>query len=304
MTSKILSQNINCSNWEGTVQRALAFVNQSIENKGQLVNIVTSITPKHVTCSGNMVIYYHENTNKFNKRIKNNISLQCKCIRHNNKTHSQSSDSILAFVNEKESNGVLFGVTHALQACKFPITFVWFWNVIPINDNNNYDDDSKEDNEMLKRKLSEIALQIQTLTTGLNNVIRVNQELNTKLNLVTQNQQQFASDMNKNHDETGSKLDTMTSAINTLAQGNEDQKSNDHGSFDPVYAAFYYWINNTVCLPQYMNAFQKHGYDSMAAVVELNDEELKSIGVEMKGHRIRFLKALEKCKTKLQMEGT
>lgn len=53
-------------------------------------------------------------------------------------------------------------------------------------------------------------------------------------------------------------------------------------------------MNNTVCLPQYLDKFKKSGYDSMDAVVELDDKGLTDIGIALKGHRARLLKAIRK----------
>eukprot|EP01083_Nonionella_stella_P226036 803142_1 len=242
---------------------------------------------------------------------------------------------------------------------------------------------SNDGDDALKRKVNEMALQIQALSTGLSNVIRVNQQLNTKLDGVQQIQQQLRNTANTNHstmntklnamkqieeqlrnvidtnhsavstklngmkeneaqlrntmdanhgamstklngmkeieeqlrnamdsnqNEVNRKLDSVTAALGTLtskiSQGNDDHKSNENVVFDPVYAAFFYWLNNTVCLPRYVNAFKESGYDSMEAVVELNDEELQSIGVNVKGHRVRLLKAIKKYATRQQKEGT
>eukprot|EP01083_Nonionella_stella_P069503 185302_1 len=212
-------------------------------------------------------------------------------------------------------------------------------------------DNSGDGNDALKKQVSEMTLQIQALSTGLNNVIRVNQQLNTKLDGVTQIQQQLRNTVNTNHsamstklnavkeieeqlrntmdtnhsavsiklngmkrieehtnhNEMNRKLDAVTAALsvltNKLSQENDDHKSNDNVAFDPVYAVFFYWINNTVCLPKYVNAFKESGYDSMDAVVELNDEKLQSIGINIEGHRVRLLKAIKKYTAKQQKEG-
>eukprot|EP01083_Nonionella_stella_P266154 900739_1 len=96
--------------------------------------------------------------------------------------------------------------------------------------------------------------------------------------------------------------------LNTLSVG-DDNKANDDPNdavFDPVYATFYHWLNNTVCLPQYLTNFKKSGYDSMEAVVELNEKDLtKEIVIKAKGHRVRLLKAIKKyTQNKMDKEGT
>eukprot|EP01084_Bolivina_argentea_P031777 58804_1 len=52
-------------------------------------------------------------------------------------------------------------------------------------------------------------------------------------------------------------------------------------------------VISSVCLSRYLNNFVKAGYDSMDAVVELNDNDLKQMGIKIDGHRVRLLKAIK-----------
>eukprot|EP01084_Bolivina_argentea_P110988 198120_1 len=217
--------------------------------------------------------------------------------------------------------------------------------------------DEKKDtqNELLMRKISEMNLQIQTLSTGLNNVLKVNRELkneNTQLiskvnkmestmnrnqselkNMLNENTEliskvnKMESTMNTNQRELKNMLDGIISTLSTNNNAinnklssmktqldnmgnnnvlNDDNKENVKDIvFDPVYATFYYWLNNTVCLPQYLDKFKTSGYDSMDAVVELNDNELQEMGINTKGHRVRLLKGIKKyIESKSANEGT
>eukprot|EP01084_Bolivina_argentea_P086214 155833_1 len=146
MASKLVSKNIDhpSGGWENTCNAALQFINGNFQNKGQLINIATATKPKHKGFGkGNIVIYYLESTKALprDQLFTNKPILKCKSIRHNNKTQYESSTIILPFVNEMLSKGLLFRVTHALQACQFPITFVWYWNIKPKYD---FDDEKKQ----------------------------------------------------------------------------------------------------------------------------------------------------------------
>eukprot|EP01083_Nonionella_stella_P069504 185304_1 len=191
--------------------------------------------------------------------------------------------------------------------------------------------------QALSTGLSNVIRVNQQLNTKLDGVTQIQQQLrntvntnhsamSTKLNAVKEIEEQLRNTMDTNHsavsiklngmkrieehtnhNEMNRKLDAVTAALsvltNKLSQENDDHKSNDNVAFDPVYAVFFYWINNTVCLPKYVNAFKESGYDSMDAVVELNDEKLQSIGINIEGHRVRLLKAIKKYTAKQQKEG-
>jgi len=52
------------------------------------------------------------------------------------------------------------------------------------------------------------------------------------------------------------------------------------------------WLTTKVKLPQYLPLFMEHGYDDMEVVREMNDAELRAIGIDKAGHRKRILREL------------
>ena len=148
MAAKLTTKFIGAAkNWEDKAKEVADFVNQSLENKGQLVNIEATIAPhpKNNGVHGNIIIYYYENVNGINRKMKNKAILNHKTIRHNHKSQHQSSSEILSFVNEMDSKGLLYGVNHALQSSESPITIVWYWNIKPIYQNVSINDDIKQE---------------------------------------------------------------------------------------------------------------------------------------------------------------
>eukprot|EP01083_Nonionella_stella_P038686 105174_1 len=52
------------------------------------------------------------------------------------------------------------------------------------------------------------------------------------------------------------------------------------------------WLENDVKLPQYLDNFTRHGYESMAAVKTMDQEALEGIGIEKAGHQKQLLVAI------------
>eukprot|EP01084_Bolivina_argentea_P305505 527777_1 len=159
MANKLIAKVIQTSCWENTVNEALQFINNNIENKGQLVNIVTTNAGKQINQTRcECIIYYYKNKNEPSKAISNQVALKCNSLRQNNKTHLQSANAILPSINNLEPKGLLFGTTHAIQDVKhggngYPITFVWCWNITPIYQTIAKDEDeTKESNQSIENE--------------------------------------------------------------------------------------------------------------------------------------------------------
>jgi len=58
------------------------------------------------------------------------------------------------------------------------------------------------------------------------------------------------------------------------------------------------WMRDEVNLPQYVSLFISNGLDDMDTVRYMTDEELKQIGIDMFGHRLRIIKEIEKLNGK------
>eukprot|EP01083_Nonionella_stella_P103702 296410_1 len=55
------------------------------------------------------------------------------------------------------------------------------------------------------------------------------------------------------------------------------------------------WLTNSVKLAKYYELFVQNGYDSLAIIKEIADvDELAEIGIELKGHKIKIMKEIER----------
>ena len=116
-------------------------------------------------------------------------------------------------------------------------------------------------NALMEKEMNELRQQIITLQDQLKILNNSNQMNSNQMNFKKWNM----SDMNKMN----------------------NNNTTDHKQ------SFEKWWTNHIQLPQYYDIFVNAGYDSLVANSALTDEELKELGVDKKGHRIKILKCVQ-----------
>ena len=74
---------------------------------------------------------------------------------------------------------------------------------------------------------------------------------------------------------------------------NKDSKNDNNGNNGNHVEIFEKWYTLHIQLPQYYDLLIEAGFDSMLAVTHLTDDDLKELGIERKGHRIKILKTIQ-----------
>ena len=82
----------------------------------------------------------------------------------------------------------------------------------------------------------------------------------------------------KDSDETSDGSQTIP--IQTIINNDEQQR-------------LYEWLDDKVKLPQYYHTFINNGFDDLQSIMDINDDELKQIGIFKMGHRKKIIKCIE-----------
>ncbi len=62
------------------------------------------------------------------------------------------------------------------------------------------------------------------------------------------------------------------------------------------------WLKHTVKLPQYIHNFTSNGFEELDVMEDIKDDDLKAIGIELLGHRMKIMKEIAKLSNQ-QTEG-
>ena len=74
----------------------------------------------------------------------------------------------------------------------------------------------------------------------------------------------------------------------------DEEETKSTNNLNESQSCVYTWLNDVVQLPEYFQLFIDEGYDFMDSIMDMNEDDLRDIGIVKKGHRKRILKCLQK----------
>ena len=150
---------------------------------------------------------------------------------------------------------------------------------IGVNNNESINDGKYE---QITQRLNILENTMENLAKNMNEII------NDKLPLI-----QLILDRNKYIDQ---ELIELKDKMNELMDKNEFNRNDDNNKNERNKEELRLWLKNKMDFERYYDLFIKNGIEDLEIVKVLKMEDLKSIGINKLGHRIKIIQHIEKLK--------
>ena len=89
-----------------------------------------------------------------------------------------------------------------------------------------------------------------------------------------------------NNDEIKKQMQLLQESVNILMTQSMSKQKNKQES------EVARWLTNIVKLPQYISSFSENAFDNLEIIKEVRMNDLKELGIDLMGHRIRIMKEI------------
>eukprot|EP01084_Bolivina_argentea_P306450 529561_1 len=151
------------------------------------------------------------------------------------------------------------------------------------NDNININKVNQHFQLTITNLYQQMCQQIQTLTN------KLVQNQKTSQQNITYLQQQIMVLTQKQHSKDH-ELRQLLQEVNQLKSYNNINNDNNNISEEDKVRI---WLRDKIKLPQYFNLFVENGYDDLDIIADMNQDDLREIGINRIGHRKKILKYIK-----------